>query len=402
MARVWLGIIALGSVVVLGCAALQAQNPAIEEAFRRGAVAMHNGRIADAEQAFRDAVRLAPRMAEAHLDLGLVLARENRLEEATASVEQAIRINPTLESANMFLGIFYHQANREPEARKVLQAEIEQHPNSAEALTWLGMVELAANRPEAAVGAFDRAAALQPDDLNILEYRGRAHNLVARDSYARMARLSPESWHVHRVRAQLAAEAGDHTEAISEYEAALKLEDRNSEIYEELGDEYRKTSQLDAAEKAYARELELSPKNAVALYNLGSTQIERGDNAAGVPLLREMLKSYASSPVAEYYLGRGLAAQGQDAEALPWLENSARSDGSGEVAKRSYYELARIYRKLHRTAEGETALKEYNRIREREQAKDAKQVEDWRKFTAGPASDVSPVPTANSGKVRTE
>lgn len=398
MTRVWRLSMALGLSAVVGCSALQAQGPGIEDIFKRGALALRNGRNAEAEQAFREAVRLAPQMAEAHLDLGLVLAREGKLEEATAFVEKAVGLNPNLESAHMFLGIFLHQANREPEARKALQAEIDRHPRNAEALTWLGMVELASNRPDAAVGAFDRASALQPDDLNILEYRGRAHNLVARDSYARMARLAPESWHVHRVRAQLAAEGGDHTEAIKEFETTLKLEDRNPEIYEELGDEYRKTSQLDAAEKAYARELELSPKNAVALYNLGSTKIERGDNAAGVPLLKEMLKSSVNSPVAEYYLGRGLAAQGQNEEAALWLEKSARSDDSGEIAKRSFYELLRVYRKLHRPEDAQTALSAYNRLLESEQAKNAKQVEDWRKLSANPEAEASPSAVAPSGK----
>ena len=393
MIRVWRLETALGLVGWMVCGMLVAQGPALEEVFKRGALSLRSGHNAEAEQAFREAVRLAPRMAEAHLDLGLVLAREGKLPEATSSVEKALELNPNLESANMFLGIFLHQANREPEARNALQSEIDHHPGNAEALTWLGMVELASNRPEAAVGAFDRAAALQPDDLNILEYRGRAHNLVARDSYARMARLAPESWHVHRVRAELAAEAGDHTEAISEYQAALKSEDRNPEIYEELGDEYRKISQLDAAQNAYARELELSPNNAVALYNLGSTDIERGDNAAGVPLLKQMLKSSISSHVAEYYLGRGLAAQGQDQEAVSWLEKSSRSDG--EIAKRSFYELTRVYRKLHRTEDAQAALTAYNRMRESEQANDARQVEDWRKLSIAPTGDTAP---AGQGK----
>ncbi|GAC1653122.1 MAG: hypothetical protein NVS9B15_13750 [Acidobacteriaceae bacterium] len=363
----------------------------MQEAFQRGATAMKSGRPADAELAFREAVKLAPSLPDAHLDLGLVLGREGKLDEAIDSLKTALRLNPKIEGAHMFLGIFLHQTNRQDEARTALEQEIQLSPNNSEALMWLGMVELAAGRPEKAVGPFDRAAELQPRDLNILEYRGRAHNLVARESYAKMARLDPTSWHVHRVQAELYADEGRHTDAIAEYEAAIKLEARNPDLYEGLGDEFRKTSQLDAAQRSYAHELELSPKNAVAMYNLGSLEVERGNYAVGVPLLQKMVKSYLGSPVAEYYLGRGLAGLGNDAEAVTWLERSAAADPSGEVGKRSYFELARSYRKLQRAMDAQRAVGEYNRIREAQEKKDAKQVEDWRKLSAS-APDLPGVP----------
>ena len=361
-----------------------AQDAKIEDAFRRGATAMHEGHTQEAETAFREAVQLQPTLAMARLDLGLVLGREGKLDEAVQSLSEALRLDPAIEGGHLFRGIFLHQSNRQDEARTELQKEIDQHPSNAEALTWLGMVELAAGHPEKAVGPFDRAAELQPNDLNLLEFRGRAHNLVARDSYAKMARLDPTSWHVHRVQAEIFADEGKHTEAIAEYEAAIKLQDRNPDLYEGVGDEYRKLNQLDAAKRAYAKELELSPQNAVAMYDLGSTDIELGDNTAGVPLLQAMIKSYPGSPVAEYYLGRGLAADGNDAEAAAWSEKSAHGDPDGEVGKRSYYELGRVYRRLQRPVDAQNAVAEYNRRRETKEQADAKQLEDWQKLASHP------------------
>jgi tetratricopeptide (TPR) repeat protein len=366
------------------------QDTKVENAFRRGATAMHEGHTQEAEAAFREAVRLGPTLAMAHLDLGLVLGREGKFEEAIASLSEAIRLDPNIDGGHLFRGIFLHQSNRQEEARTELQKEIDAHPSNAEALKWLGMVELAAGHPEKAVGPFDRAAELQPNDLNLLEFRGRAHNLVARDSYARMARLDPSSWHVHRVQAEIFADEGKHTQAIAEYEAAIKLQDRNPDLYEGIGDEYRKLNQLDAAKQAYSKELELSPQNAVAMYDLGSTDIELGDDAAGIPLLQEMIKVYPGSPVAEYYLGRGLAGDGKDSEAVTWLEKSAHGDPDGEVGERSYYELSRIYRRLQRPAEAQSAVAEYDRRRKAKEQSAAKQVEDWQKLAVP-----EPSPPAN-------
>ncbi len=370
------------------------QDAAVRQAFERGAAAMRGGDAAAAEEAFRAAIKLAPRMAEAHLDLGLVLAREGKLNEAIAAVQRCLVLNPRQSSAHMFLGIFLFQANRAEEARGALQAEIAQDGRNAEALTWLGTVDMALGHPERAVVSFDRAAELTPNDINVLELRGRAHNQVAHDSYARMARLEPNSWHVHRVQAQLFADEGKHAEAVAEYKTAIQLEKRNPDLYEGLGNELRAMSQLDAAQAAYQQELELASANPVALYNLGSVEIDRGEDAAGVPLLLRFVQGYPGSPVAEYFLGRGLASLGRDDEAVTWLRKSAAGAGDGEIGKRAWYELTRVERKLHHAAEAQAALDQYNRIRAAQEAKKTQEIQDWRKLgqatgEGAPSTDAS-------------
>jgi len=368
-----------------------AQDAAVRQAFERGAAAMRGGDAPAAEEAFRTAIKLAPQMAEAHLDLGLVLAREGKLEEAIAAVQRCLALNPRQSSAQMFLGIFLFQANRPVEARQALEAELAHDGRNAEALTWLGNIDMALGHPERAVVSFDRAAELTPDDVNVLELRGRAHNQVAHDSYARMARLEPNSWHVHRVQAQLFADEGKHAEAVAEYKAAIQLETRNPDLYEGLGDEFRAMSQLDAAQAAYQQELELAPANPVALYNLGSVEVDRGDDAAGVTLLVRFMQGSPDSSVGAYFLGRGLASLGRNEEAATWLRKSATEAGDGEIGKRAWYELTRVERKLHHTAEAQAALDQYNRIRETQEAKNTQEIQDWRKLSqatgeGGPSS----------------
>ena len=347
---------------------------------------MHNGRLPEAELSFRNATALAPKMADAHLDLGLVLGREGKSSDAIAELKTAVELDPKIASGHMFLGIFLYQAGNAPEAIANLEQELATTPDNPEALTWLGIAELAAGHPEKAVGPLDRAAELDPDNLDLLEYRGRAHSQVAEASYARMAKLQPDSWHVHRVRAELLASEGKHADAIAEFEAAVKGAPRNPDLWEGLGDQYRAASELEKAQAAYRKELDLSPGNPIALYDLGSTDVERGDALAGVPLLEQMLRMYRGAPVAGYYLGRGLADQGKNTEAAQWLEKSAAADGGGEVAKRSYYELARLYRRMQQPKQAETALAAYNRLREAGDKQSAQQVQDWRKLSAGPAS----------------
>ena len=292
----------------------RAQDAAVRSALQRGTAAVRVGHMDEAEAAFREAVQLAPKLPEVRLDLALLLAREGKLQEAITTLREAVALNAKLPSAHLFLGIFLYQVNQTDASRTELQAELALDPKNVEALTWLGTVDLAQNHPELAAISLD--------------LRGRAHNQVARDSYARMAKLQPDNWHVHRVQAQLYAEVGQHTQAITEYQAALKQQPNNPDLLEALGDEYRATSQLDTAAAAYRQELDLAPSNPVAMYNVGSVAVERGDDATGVPLLIAMNKAYPGSPVAEYYLGRGLASGNLIQPHWRYAGKSERTTGS--------------------------------------------------------------------------
>jgi tetratricopeptide (TPR) repeat protein len=384
------------SAAILITTAIHAQSTEVQLSFQHGAAALHEGRNADAEREFRNAVRLDPKLPEAYLDLGLVLGREGKTAEAIEMIQKAVTLNPKIESGHMFLGIFKYQAGQSDAAIEALHQELTVNPKSEEALSWLGIVELAAGRPERAVGPLDAAVEIAPDDLNLLEYRGRAHSLVAQNSYARMAHLDPDAWQVHKVRAELYSADNRDRDAITEYNLALARADHNPDLYEGLGDAYRRLNELEAAQKAYSRELELSPQNPIALYNLGSTDVDRGDYSAGVPLLKAMLSIYRDSPTAEYYLGRGLSESGQDAEAALLLEASAKADPEGEIGKRSYYELSRIYRKLQKPEDAQRTLAAYIRMRDRDEKQKADKLEDWRKINGPRATGESGATTPRS------
>ena len=87
---------------------------------------------------------------------------------------------------------------------------------------WLGVVQLADEQADQAAESLDRAAKLNPDNVDILYNRGRAHLLVSKNSYEKMYKTDPNTWRVHQVLAQAYAESGRHEEAISEYQAAIR------------------------------------------------------------------------------------------------------------------------------------------------------------------------------------
>jgi tetratricopeptide (TPR) repeat protein len=334
-----------------------------DEDLRKGTEAIRDGKADEAEKWFQAALQAAPDNPDALMEFGVAELRLGKTANGVESLQHAVAIAPRMQGANLFLGIGYAQMHKVDQCVAALHRELELDPKNAQAELWLGIVELQDGHPEKATEPLDRAVELAPNDLNILQYRGKAHSAVAYASYARMAVIDPNSWHVHDVQGQMYSQVGQHKEAIAEFQQAIKLAPNNSDLYEELGVEYRKAVSLDLSQQMFAKELELSPGNPVAMYNLAKIDIETNHTEDGLALLRRVVANYSGYAATYFYLGLGEFETGQTNAALADLEKSRSMHPEPDLAPRIEYQLARVYRKLGRTVDANHAVGEYTRLK---------------------------------------
>lgn len=352
--------------------------------FRDGVASFRAGNLQSAEQDFRRAITLKPDFAEAYMNLALV---EERLGNTSAEIEAldtALRLKPGLRGANLFLGVaLYHQDKFEA-ARQALNREIRVTPGDSHALMWLGIVDDACNDPETAVNVLDEAARLAPKDIDILYNRGRAALLLSQKSYEQMFKVNPDSWRVHQVLAQAFSESDRHTQAIAEYQKAIKDAPNEPELHESLGNEYWRGSQLDQARAEFEREVKLDPDNPMALYYLGSIQIEESDPADAIASLQKALSIDPKMADACYYLGRGDLAVGKTEDAVIYLQRAIQmtteaGTGGTDLMRRSWYQIALAYRRLHETDKAQAAFAEFQKLQQKMDTSSSKSLEEIKK-----------------------
>ena len=341
--------------------------PEVSRILSQASEAMRQGDLNAAGDGFAAAVKLAPAFAEAHFNLGLVREEQGRLDEAIASFEKALTLKPGLHGANLFLAVAHYKLNHFDQALLAARKETVAYPKDASAWMWFGVIELAKDRPEEAATALDKAATLAPDDMDILYHRGRAHLLVSKNSYAKMFKIGPKSWHVHQVLAQANAEADRHTDAVAEYQAAIKLVPTQPGLHEELGSEYRKLGKVQEAEESLHRELEISPHSVFAKYELGVLAVEQSDGAKGKELIEAALKEEPGLLHSDYNLGRAEMLLGNDAAAAEHLERATAVPGSDpEVVEQAWYQLGIVYRHLHRMQDAQQAMATFQKLKDAE------------------------------------
>jgi tetratricopeptide (TPR) repeat protein len=370
-----------------------AANEAVRQAMQRGAAAMTSGKFDQAVEAYTSVTRLQPAFAEGFFNLGLAQEQAGHLAQARTALEEALHLKPGLRGTHLFLGTVAYKQDRFKEAEDDFLAETRVDPRSAKAFMWLGVSRLAEDRPEAAIGPLDKAHELDPADVDTLYHRGRAYFLVANDSYAAMFKANPDSFRVHQVLAESAAEAFRADEAISQYNAAIELAPRQSGLHESLGDQYWTSGNLDKAAEAYKAELEIDPSDTMARFKLGSLDVVHADSGEGVPLLRQALQEDPTLRDAHYYLGDGLLDLDQDAESAHEYELAIAPDPTDDRAMTSYYRLSQAYKKLHRMDDARAALANYQRLKAQTQARqDSRRAQIRRKRSQLPVDDSDKVP----------
>lgn len=340
-----------------------AQDADAKSLFEQGSDALRKGDAAAAVQDFRQFLRQQPISAEGHFNLGLALQSANQLDESLVELRKAASLHPGLHGVHLFTGIVDYKLNHLSAADDELASETRLEPKNAAGWMWRGVVELARNHADAAAAALDKAAALDPTNVDILYHRGRAHLLISKESYSAMFKLGPDSSRVHEVLGQADAEAYRPDDAIAEFQLAIRAAPHQPGLNEELGDACWTAGKLQEADNAYSQEIKIDAANPVALYKLGSLRVTRNDAVSGVPLLEHALALDPNLNDAHYYLGKGEAALGKDDSAIEHFRRATNSQGSEELRIMSWYQLATLYRNLHRTAEAGEALAAFRKMK---------------------------------------
>ena len=100
------------------------------------------GRLREAENSFRKAIKLKPNLGEIYSNLGNALSDMGKLKEAELVTRKAININPNSASAYSNLGSTLIDLGKSNEAESALRQAIKLQPDFAEAYFNLSFVEL--------------------------------------------------------------------------------------------------------------------------------------------------------------------------------------------------------------------------------------------------------------------
>ena len=248
----------------------------------RGNAAAREGRLAEAEAAYRQAVSADATNPRAHQSLGAVLVRRGNPQAALEHFGVAVRLQPENARAHSDLGVLLGEFGRNDRALEHLGRALELEPELVEARLSLGSVQ-------ARLGRLDEAEAT---------YR----RVLESDTGNGDARLGLGA---------VLAQTGNFEQAVVELQEALRHEpgdERTSRIHFGLAEALVRTGQLEEALPHYTRVREIEPAEGLAWLREATVLMGLGrfDDAKGV--LEARLGVDPADDRAAHSLARLLAA----------------------------------------------------------------------------------------------
>ena len=131
-------------------------------ALEAGRVHIARGEMLAATVAFREALRLAPDLTEAHASLGLALYALGDLDAAAEQLRHALRLRPDVAGARLTLAAVLVARQDWPAARAELEMALAAEPELVQAHHTLGVVRYAQGDLAGAIDAYRRVLAREP------------------------------------------------------------------------------------------------------------------------------------------------------------------------------------------------------------------------------------------------
>jgi tetratricopeptide (TPR) repeat protein len=196
---------------------------------------MEAGAYSQAENEYRQAIRLDPEAATLHYGLGLLLQRTNRNQEAGREYREALRLNPNFAEAHTGLGSILSAGGRKDQAQAVNEYKqaLELKTDLTAARHDLALLYVKLKNDPAAIELWRENLRRAPE---FLESR-----LSLADTYSRTGKFDDA---IEQYKAVL----NDHPD----YAAAIRA------LYEAQGDQAASKGQKQAAADQYQRALSLT------------------------------------------------------------------------------------------------------------------------------------------------
>jgi Flp pilus assembly protein TadD len=208
-----------------------------------------------------------PTGKRAHEKYGVALQDANRLEEAEEQFRIALQLDPKLELAHYELGHILLAQSKTDEASKHIEEALRSDPRNGE---------------------------FHSDHGYLLEHLGRKEEAIA--EYEEGLRLNPKSARVHYNYAMYLGRSGKIDEAINEFQIAVKHKPNYADAHYDLGNAFFVKNDWDNAQKHYLATVRFDPKRAAAYNNLGLVFLRQGKISQAIVQFNEALRIRPDDP----------------------------------------------------------------------------------------------------------
>jgi tetratricopeptide (TPR) repeat protein len=331
--------------------------PQVQALYTQAKAAQQRGDNAEAIEKYRAMLKLAPHLAPAYNNLGMLYFNEHDYEHAAQVLKHGLELNPDMPTASALLGMSYHEIGDHAQAEPLLEAAVRANPNDDNLQTALAHDLVDLGKYEAATPYLRSYLERNPKDQQAWYLLGKTYLQLSEDALGKINQIDPNSVTAHIVAGEIDESMHNYDGALVEYKKAADLAPQQPGTHEHMGNTFWVTGKWESAETEFKAELKNNPNNCTARWKLANATLEANGSAEdALSGLNQAIQRCPNLMQARVDRARALIKLGRHKEALPDLL-MAEQDSPKEPS--IHFLLSQVYKADGRTAEAQQELRTY-------------------------------------------
>lgn len=334
--------------------------PQVQRLYAEAQAAQQQGDGAGAIQKYQDMIRLAPHLAAAYNNLGMLYFNQRDYGQAATTLEHGLKVNPNMPTASALLGLSYFELGEDAKAEPLLERAARAKPDDDHVQMSLAHVLLNLGKSEEATRVLNAYLSRNPKDQQALYLLGKTYLQLSEETLGKINKIDPNSYVAHEVAGEIDESMKNFDGALVEFKKAVDQAPQQAGTHLRLGNVYWVMGKWDSAEAELRTELTIDPNDCTARWKLANSILEA--NGSADEALKNLSEAIGRCPdlmQAHVDRARALIKLNRQNDALPDLL-LAEKDSPDEPSIHFY--LASVYRSQGRAEEAKQELHVYGEL----------------------------------------
>ncbi|HEX4320132.1 MAG TPA: tetratricopeptide repeat protein [Acidobacteriaceae bacterium] len=334
--------------------------PQVEQLYAQARTAQQNHDEAAAITKYREILKLAPHLAAAYNNLGMLYFNQSDYAHAAEVLEHGLKVNAKMPTAAAMLGMSYFQLGEAEKAEPLLKAAVHANPADDRTEMMLAHNEINLKKYDEATRTLKEVLARDPKNQQAWYDLGKTYLRMSEDSLAKINQIDPNSVVAHEITGEIDESMHNYDSALVEYKKAVDMAPHQPGTHMHMANAFWLTGKWQSAEEEFKAELENDPNDCTARWKMANAMLEANDPSdAALTQLNQSIELCPNLMQARVDRARALIRLGKHDDAYPDLQ-MAEKDSPNEPS--IHFLLASVYRSQGKSAEAQKELQTYGRL----------------------------------------
>jgi tetratricopeptide (TPR) repeat protein len=336
--------------------------PEVQQLYAQAKAAQQRNDSATAIEKYRAMIKLAPHLAAAYNNLGMLYFNEHDYAHSAEVLEQGLKLHQSMPTASAMLGMSYYELGMNEKAEPLLQAAVRANPKDDHAEMMLAHAFIKLSKYDEATQSLNHFLSRNPKDQEAWYLLGKTYLQMSEDALKKINEIDPNSVVAHEITGEIDESMHNYDSALVEYKKAVDLAPQQPDTHMHMGNAYWLIGKWDSAQTEFKAELAIDPNNCNAQWKLANAMLEANDsNEEALSQLNQSIDRCPTLMQARVDRARALIRLGKHKDAFPDLIMAEKDSPSEPTI---HFLLASVYRVEGRSADAQLEMQTYSRLQQ--------------------------------------